>query len=442
MLPRTRPVSLCALALATLLIQNPASAEVDALVRDALALAESGNGAQAYALLEPQEVQRAGDPDFDLVFGIAANQAGQHARAILALERVTLVQPANARARAELGRAMFAVGDSASARTLLQQAKGQGAPNEAAQTIDDFLRAIDVAEADARSTVRGYVEATIGRDNNIGSGPSNANVAVPLFGGTITLAPNSVKQSATFGNLAAGVTGRYVIDSRWSLIGNGSVGMRANHNESTFNNNQIYVSGGAAYRVDRQEFSVVLVHEDYRLDGDKNRTQNGLVGEWVYRIDGTREAGAYVQHSRLHYPGVRIRDADRTVVGGSYAQQLGSGLLGWGGVYLGSEDERNKASPQFGHDLAGLRLGLQKTVGDDLAVFVALNFEGRRYGGPDPFFLTKRKDDQASLTLGLNWVPARSWRISPQISHVRNQSNIAINDYDRTTVSVAARMEF
>ncbi len=442
MLPPSRLASLYAAALATLLLHGPASAEVDALVRDALALAESGRGAQAYALLEPQEVQRAGDPDFDLVFGIAANQAGEHARAILALERVTLAQPANARARAELGRAMFAVGDSASARTLLEQAKAQGAPNEAAQTIDDFLRAIDVAEADARSAVRGYVEASIGRDTNIGSGPTNANVAVPALGGTITLAPNSVKRSATFANLAAGVNGRYVLDSRWSLVGSASLGVRANHNAAQFNNNQLYVSGGASYRLDKHEFSLALVHEDYRLDGDMNRRQNGLVGEWVYRIDAGREAGAYIQHSRLTYPGVRIRDADRTVVGGSYAQQLGNGVLGWAGLYVGREDERATASPQFGHHLAGLRLGAQKTMGENIAVFAALNLERRRYGGPDPFFFVDRRDDQSSLSLGLNWAPAKAWRVTPQLTYLRNQSNIAINDYDRTTVSVAARMEF
>lgn len=115
---------LIGLALAT----PGAHAEMDAVVREALSLAESGQARRAYEMLEPLEVQRAGDPDFDTVFGIAANLVGEHARAVMALERATQVQPGNARARAELGRAMFAVGDSKSARTLLEQAKAQGAP--------------------------------------------------------------------------------------------------------------------------------------------------------------------------------------------------------------------------------------------------------------------------------------------------------------------------
>ena len=415
---------------------------MDAVVRDALSLTESGQARQAYDMLEPLEVTRAGDPDFDTVFGIAANQSGEYARAVMALERATIVQPENTRARAELGRAMFAVGDSKSARTLLEQAKAQGAPPEAALTIDQFLRAIDVAEALAQSSFRGYVEATIGHDGNISSGPTNPNVAVPLFGVNITLNPNSTKKSASFANLTGGVSGRYVIDSRWSLIGNASFNDRVDINASQFSNTQLNFGAGGAYRLDKQDFSVVAVHEDYKVDGAMNRTQNGMVGEWVYRINNQEEAGAYLQYSKLHYPGQSIRDAARTVVGASYARQLGNGLLGWGGAYVGNENPDASGVPYYGQSLKGLRAGLQKSFYDALSGFVALSYENRRYGGQDPFFLVKRKDNQTSLTLGLNWVPAKSWRISPQLSYVRNQSSLVINDYDRTIYSVAARYDF
>ncbi len=439
----TFPLSqLCALALTAFLLPNAAHAEMDALVRDALALAESGNAKAAYDMLEPFEVTRAGDPDFDTVFGIAANQSGEHVRAVMALERATIVQPGNTRARAELGRAMFAVGDSKSARALLEQAKAQGAPAEAALTIDQFLRAIDAAEALAQSSWRGYVEASVGHDDNISSGPQNANVAVPALGGNVTLGANAVKKSATFAGLAAAVSGRYVIDSRWSAIGAAGAITRANLNQGQFNNHQLNLSGGASYRLDRQEFSAVAVYEDYTVDGTVTRTQRGAVGEWVYRMDSNREMGAYLQYSKLHYPNQSIRDANRIVLGGSYAQQFGDGLLGWGGIYAGSENETTSGVPYFGHSLGGLRLGLQKSINPTLAVYAAFGYENRSYGGQDPFFLVKRKDDQTSLSIGVNWVPAKAWRVTPQLSYIRNQSSVAINDYDRTTISVAARYEF
>ena len=442
MTPRLLRAPLAALLISLGLVPASVYAEADAVVREALALTESGQARQAYDRLEPLEVQRAGDPDFDTVFGIAANLVGEHARAVMALERATQVQPGNARARAELGRAMFAVGDSRSARILLEQAKSQGAPAVAALTIDQFLRAIDVAESLMQSTWRGYVSFGLGHDSNLSSGPADANVAVPALGGAVTLAANAVKQGANFSHVAAGVSGRYVIDSRWSAIGSAGYNQRSNFGASVFNNSQLNLEGGAAYRVDRQEYSLVAVHEDYRVDGSTNRSQNGLVGEWVYRINNQREAGAYLQYSHLQYPGQRQRDARRVVGGLSYAQQLGNGWLGWGGVYLGSENEKAANQPHQGHRMTGLRIGAQKTISDSLAAYTSLNYERRNYGGQDPFFLVQRQDRQISVGLGLNWVPVKSWRVTPQLTHVRNQSSVVINDYDRTSLSVSARYEF
>jgi Flp pilus assembly protein TadD len=75
--------------------------------------------------------------------GIAANETGQYTRAVFALERVLAVQPGNSRARAELGRALFSVGDTKASRQVLMETKQDDIPAEAAATIDQFLQAID-----------------------------------------------------------------------------------------------------------------------------------------------------------------------------------------------------------------------------------------------------------------------------------------------------------
>ena len=91
-----------------------AYAVVDAPVRDAMEAINTKQAQKAFDLLSPLEATRAGDPDFDAALGIAANEVGQFARAVFALERVLATQPENARARAELARALFAIGDTAS----------------------------------------------------------------------------------------------------------------------------------------------------------------------------------------------------------------------------------------------------------------------------------------------------------------------------------------
>src|SRR5450631_1718575 len=70
----------------------------------------------AYDLLIPLQAERAGDPAYDLLLGIAANESGRHSEAVFALERVLAVQPNNARARAEIARAYFALGERPTAK--------------------------------------------------------------------------------------------------------------------------------------------------------------------------------------------------------------------------------------------------------------------------------------------------------------------------------------
>jgi len=115
-------------------------AEADVLVHESLALVEQGKAQQAFDQLAAVEEKRAGDPDFDTVLGIAANETGQFTRAVFALERVLSVQPGNSRARAELGRALFALGDNQAARQVLQETKRDAIPAEVAHKIDEFLQ--------------------------------------------------------------------------------------------------------------------------------------------------------------------------------------------------------------------------------------------------------------------------------------------------------------
>ena len=414
-----------------------------ALAVQALDLTTRGEARQAFTLLAGREAEHAGDPEFDTVLGIAANDAGEYPRAIFALQRVLAVQPGNARARAELGRALFAVGDTRGARALLEQAKLQGIPVEAAGTIDQFLQAIGRLEADGQSSWRRYVEAGAGHDSNVNSGPSNPNVAVPALGGTVTLNPSGVGSKAGFASIGAGVSGRYVLDPRWSLIGAAQASGRAHSGSAkSFNSHQINLQGGATYRVERHELSLSGQADTWNVDGDTTRNQAGVVGEWMFKWDAFRQFGLYTQWSRLSYPNQPVRDADRRVVGASYAHLFRQGTLVYGGAYAGVENERASGVPHLGHRLAGLRTGVQQPLSGSLAAFASLNFENRRFGGTDPLFLTVRRDKQTNLNIGLSWIPAEFWRITPQLSWTGASSSVVIADYSRTVLSVTVRREF
>ena len=77
---------------------------------------QAGEPARAWELLSPLNDQRAGDPEFDYLLGLAALDTGRYTEAIFALERVLAVDPNYSQARAELARAYFALSSSFSAK--------------------------------------------------------------------------------------------------------------------------------------------------------------------------------------------------------------------------------------------------------------------------------------------------------------------------------------
>ena len=428
------------------LFVSSAHALVDAPVKEALSLIDSGQSQQAFALLDPLEEQRAGDADFDTVLGIAANETGQYSRAVFALERALLVATDNGRARVELGRALFALGDHRGARAALEQTRLQGIPIQAAKTIDDYLQAINRSEASNQASVQWYVEAGIGRDTNANSAPSSPDVAVPLFGGLVfSLNPSAVQKPASYTSLAAGLTGRLPLAPRWSMIGSASLQQRHNSGDADiFDNQQIDASLGGAYRVDQHELSLALQLGQSEVDHQRARTQRGLVAEWTYRPDGFGQWGTYLQHGRISYPSSPVRDADRTVLGSNFAHLSRTGWLAYAGGYVGTERKRTElpGTDHLGHRLWGLRAGLQKTLNEQVAVFSNFSLEQRNFNADDPLFLTSREDQQANLSLGLYWSPAVQWRVTPALSYTRAKSNIVINDYSKTSISVTARRDF
>ncbi|WP_429598215.1 surface lipoprotein assembly modifier [Variovorax sp. PvP013] len=422
-----------------------AHAELDSLVRDAAALQQAGKARAAYDLLESHEAARAGDPDFDSVFGIAANDVGNYPRAVLALERALAMQPGQARIQAELGRALFAVGDNQAARTLLREARsGQQVPEGAARTIDQFLNAIARVEDAGRSAVRGYVEAGVGYDSNVNSGPAGANIAVPALGGLVlTLNPAGVERPSSFASVAGGLSGRFVLDPRWSMIAGANLSARPNiSSASGMSTAQADANAGVSYRHERNEVILASQLSTFEYGGSQLRQTAGGTAEWVYRVDGSRQWDSYLQYARLHYPQQSVRDTDRVVLGTSYAHRFSSGPLAYGGGYVGRESTRADGVDQLGHQLVGLRAGMQAPVAEQWAAFATFGFEYRRFGGDDPFFLIRRTDRQTTLNLGMTWDPVPLWRVTPQLALTRVASNSPIADFRKAVVSVTARRDF
>lgn len=428
-----------------LLLSGTALAVEDDLVRQADKLLKGGKAPQAYTLLIPHQSDRAGDPDYDYRLGMAALDSGHPNEAIFALERVLAVKPDHLQARAEIARAYLAVGETATSRQEFETVKAQNPPTEVSVTIQRFLDAIEKATAGERTTVRAYLEATVGADSNVNSATGSNQVAIPAFGGAIaTLSANGVKLHDDFAAVAGGFNVRHPFSPGWAVFGGVNFNQRMNSSHDIFDTKGLDANLGVNLTKGDDSYSAALQLSDFEVDNNRYRDATGLTAQWVRTLGSSSQVSAYLQYSELRYPGQNVRDADRTVVGAAYARALSGDYAPviYIGGYAGEEAETHANVAYLGHQLVGARAGGEMSINPEMKLFGSASLESRDYGGQEPLFLVSRRDTQTNLRVGLGYVPAPGWTITPSLGYTRNDSNIVINDYDRTVLSVSLRRDF
>lgn len=420
------------------------SAHADALLDQARSLVDGNRGAEAYALLEPQATARAGDPAFDLLLGSAAIDAGEHTRAVFALERVLALEPDNARARAEMARAYLALGETDAARREFSLVKERGVPPAVAANIERLLSIADQFDDLTRPSLKAFVEGGIGIDSNISSSMSTAEVAFPGFNGVLmTFGPAFMADGDNFTTLAAGLRYRNPLGDGVAFLAGGRVDQRTNATNHRFDTTGF--DGNVGFQWDRgiDQFTLQAQSSSLWIESDRYRIATGFSGQWMRSL-GSRDQGAlYLQYSDNTYPNQRLRDAGRWVAGGSLGHAYDNGVSAYVGAYAGFEREHADNMKHLRHNLNGLRMGVEWRRNDAESYFAQLTHERRSYKGIEPFpVMTRRVDTQVSLGLGLNWIPARNWLVTPQVMTMHNNSNVAINEFRRETASVTVRRDF
>ena len=414
------------------------------LLQDAAKLINSGKAQQAYALLAPHETNLAGDPDYDYLLGIAALDSGKPNEAIFALERVLAVNPDNLQARAEIARAYFATGEKDLSRQEFEAVQSRHPPREVNATIQKFLDAINQGQGSG-TLLSGYLEAAVGNDSNVNSATGSNQVAIPVFGGAIaTLNASGIETRDSFGNISGGGNVRHALSSDWSMFGGANFDQRLNSTQHVFNTGTLNGNAGLSFTRAKNSYSAALQLQSFRVDNKRYRDGAGMTMQWQRDLKNSSQFSSYLQYTHLKYPDQSIRNANRYVLGAAYASVLGGSLTPavYAGLYAGKEKEQQSGVPYLGQKLYGVRAGGELSLSVQTKLFGSVSVESRQYGGDDPFFLVTRKDTQADLNMGARYIMRKVWTLAPQLAYTKNKSNIAINEYKRTVLSISLRRDF
>lgn len=408
------------------------------------ALLDQGRAREAYDLARrhPEEL---GKPEFDFYYGIAAVDSGRAGEGVLALERYIVRFPGNDRARLELARAYFILGELVRARDEFEAVLRRNPPEPVQATIDRFMDAIRAQETRYRTSASFHVELGAGYDSNVNSGIGSALISVPTLG-VVQVAQAGVKSADRFLHLAAGAQVSHPVAPGVSLLGGASADGKFHGNsfDRQFDQSNITAYGGASYLEGRNLLRGTLALSSLSVDHDRFRDSITLGGEWHRQLGEFDTASLFGQYARLDYPSSPVRDADFYGLG-----------VGWRHAFLGRLQpvfqvqalyglEKNDAEPardDLSRDLYTLRGGLSLTPAPRWGASVALAYTKSEFDEADPLFQTRRSDDYYGVELGASYSVTKQLSLRADYLYSDNRSNIALYDYSRSLITLRVRYE-
>ncbi len=418
-------------------------------------LIDTGKASEAYDLLLPLEFERAGDPEFDYLLGIAALESDKPDLATLALERVLTVAPANVAARMDIARAYFQLGDMTRARSEFNVALQQNTDPASRATIRRYLGRMDAGGIVKPTRVTGYVQGGLGRNSNANNATSQPAIVIPFAGNAVaTLDPTNVKTSANYYDAAAGVNVVHNLDKAWGVYGGADLSQRGYNKLGNFDARYLSAHAGVLLGKEEDHFRIGVNAGRYDLGRVRNRDNTGLDAEWRHMVDAGNQVNIYAQMMRYRYanPAMQLNDFNQQLAGVAWQHAYDdSGSAVSLSIYHGREGEASKlvntATLATGRTdgaklFNGVRMAAQMAYADDLMLSLSGGGLAGSYSRTNPYFLVQRYDKQADMTLAADWHYAQLWTLRPQLSYVYNKSNIVIYRFNRFDAGVVLRRDF
>jgi len=431
---------------------GPQQSESDAaVIRSAAQLVRAKKATQALAKLEPLAERLAGNTEFDYVYGVASLEAGRPAQATTALRRSVEGNPNFTLARAELGRALAAMGDLAGAKREFEAVQTSGEiPSNVRNVIGQQITAIDQgsltpsrvrppeaapAPTGPATRITGYFETGFGYDTNVNAGPTSDTLLIPAFAflGPATLASSAVPKKSGFYDLGGGVSIIHAFTNELAVFANVVGNWHMLFQNQEFRTSLLGFEAGVARIVPGVGiFSVATVGQTYSMGDDTYRDAYGLVGQWRTKI-GEWEPSVAFTWLRLTYPHMSMQNADRYTGTFALTRRLDLPLEPVVSIspYVGKEDTEIGDNNFLGYNFRGVRAGLELRWAPWLTSFILAGYEVQRYDADYPLFFYPRHDQLREYAGGFDIKLAENVGFRPTVRYYETRSNVDLFDSKR-----------
>lgn len=416
----------------------------DAVLERAEALLNQKKIVQAYDLLAPLEEERAGQPDYDYLYGLSLLEAGDPSHAAFAFERCLGVEPNNGPCRVQMARTHLALGETVSSRKELDTIKQYNPPPAVQSLVDQYLGLTKKVEAEKKRQIRSYVKVSAGHDTNINGATENSRIALPTIGNIPVFLIVPHRQSSAFTHVDVGSALHYQINPDLVTSLEGNVEYRSLFDNHNFDYYTANVGVGALKNLGNTSLQGKLQWQTMGLDGQNYRDILGALLQIQHPLANNAQVAAFTQLSQLRYDTQSAHDADRTTLGVAYSQAFESHFSPsfYASLYQGQENAKDSQFDYFSQSFKGFRVGGSIAYNTNISLNSHISLEQRDYDKINPFlpFNTTRQDDETQFSLGLTWRFKPQYSLQPYYNYSRTNANQAINDYTRHVFGLDLRI--
>ena len=421
-----------------------ASAASAAPLDDMRRQVESGQFEAAWstARANPQLI---GDVHFDFLYGVAAINTGRIPEGLLALERHLAAVPANDRARLELARGYFLLGEYARARAEFDFVLRYNPPASVRATIAGFMQAMQTRElADSRVGARLYAEAGLGHDDNVNLGTYQDRFLTNF--GPIPLAGSPSKQvSDTVMQLSLGGQQFRRVTNRLSVFG----GVDLDHREGA-EHKQYNLTYANAYAGFTQLSSVALWRltlsgSELMVGGSRYRDTLQVLLDATFTLNDRLSLQALVQLAELrHSAADEIRDSRTASLGATltynFADTAGSPQAGLRALL--TKDDNTERREDFSREIVLLRVFGSLSPADKWRITGGLTAFVSKYQAVDIGVGSQREDTAFGADLVVSYALTPSWSLRGELLYNEVRSNQDLYDSKRKAALLKVRYQF
>jgi hypothetical protein len=407
-------------------------------------LVEGGQFEPAYklALQNPQLI---GDVHFDFLYGVAAVNVGRVPEGILALERHLAAIPANDRARLELARGYFLIGEFGRAKSEFEFVLRYNPPAGVKANIASYLQAMELRDARNRGgSARLYAEIGAGHDSNVNVGTYRDELQFAF--GTIKLAGTTSQAVADdFVQVAMGGQQTMRVSNRLSMFAGLDLDHKRNADARDFDLTNAAANVGFSVVSGPGLYRGTLSVGALQVGGNAYRETLALVAEANYTLGPDTGLQLAAQYNEFrHHDADKARDARATTFVATLSQNVPQW---WGapsfGLRLGWTQEDNLT----GRDDLGRRVPLLRVFGgvtpaERWRVTAALTAIHQRFMGEDIGFGSVRSDNTYSVDLAASYAVAPRWTVRAEYLAYLNRSNQDLYDARRQMLAIKTRYQY